>query len=360
MVLLSSVAPNAEHIDTSLPVIGKEHVSVVIPCYNEEQFIGKALQNLAHQYETARYEIIVVDGMSEDRTREVISEFRRSHPEISVRIVDNPTKSIPTALNLGIAQAQGDIIVRMDAHAVPSPGYVRRCVDLIRHGQGSVIGAPCRVCPGADTLTARAIAMAVSHPFGIGDAKYRLRSGKASQEQVDTVAFGSFKKTLWQELGGFNEELLTNEDYEFNYRVRARGGVVLLDRSEYCHYFARNTLSELAKQYFRYGSWKARMVKLHPRSLKLRHLAAPISVLSIILMGAAGLRWNIAWRLLALQIATYLLLAVVFGWQIARKADGGASMVLLMPFVFVTIHSVWGGSFLLELIKRTRFNKLNK
>jgi succinoglycan biosynthesis protein ExoA len=354
MAVSSSAESITAKTTSSLSAIGSERVSVVMPCYNEERFIGMALQNLAHQFDNERYEIIVVDGMSEDRTRHVIEEFKRSHPEISVKIVDNPVRSIPAALNLGIARADGDIIVRMDAHAVPSQGYVRRCVDLVCSSEASVVGTPCRVCPGADTLVARAIALAVSHPFGIGDAKYRLRQGKAAQESVDTVAFGAFDKALWHELGGFNEGLLTNEDYDFNYRVRSQGGVVLLDRAEHCDYFARSTLAQLAKQYFRYGGWKVRMIKLHPRSLKLRHLVAPLFVVSIILLALAGLWWKTASWLLALEMATYLLLALLFGWQIARRARGGIAMMLLMPLVFFTIHCAWGGSFLLELLRPKR------
>jgi len=354
MALSSSLEPIAPQLANSSSTIGSERVSVVIPCYNEERFIGKALENLAHQFDNKRYEIIIVDGLSEDRTREVIAKFSKCHSEISVRIIDNPVGTIPKALNLGIAQAAGDIVVRMDAHAVPSQGYVRRCVALIRSGHASVVGAPCRVCPGADTLVARAIAIAVSHPFGIGDAKYRLRHGKASQETVDTVAFGSFKKALWYELGGFNEKLLTNEDYDFNYRVRARGGVVMLDRSEHCDYFARGTLSELARQYFRYGGWKAQMVKLHPMSIKLRHLVAPGFVASIGALAVITLWWSIAWRVLASEVGTYLLLSLAFGYQAARRARGGFFMMLTMPVVFFTIHATWGTSFLLGLLRPSR------
>ena len=177
-----------------------ERVSVVIPCYNEERFIGKALNNLADQYDHDRYEIIVVDGLSEDRTREVIGEFKRRRPDVDVKLIDNPARKIPTALNLGIDAARGEIIARLDAHAVASPGYIRRSVEVLRQDGVGAVGMPCQVCPGADTLMAKAIAMAVSHPFGIGDAKYRLRKGDAGQEAVDTVAFACFKKDLWREI----------------------------------------------------------------------------------------------------------------------------------------------------------------
>jgi succinoglycan biosynthesis protein ExoA len=334
-----------------------ECVSVVIPCYNEERFIGKALENLANQYDKNRYEIIVVDGLSEDRTREVVEGFKRAQPEIVVRILDNPARNIPAALNLGVGSARGEIIARMDAHAVPSLGYVRRCVEVLRENATGVVGMPCQVRPGADTLMARAVAMAVSHPFGIGDAKYRIQEGKTGQEAVDTVAFSCFRKQLWKELGGFNEELLTNEDYDFNYRVRQRGGRVLLDRAEHCDYFARATLGGLAGQYFRYGQWKARMLRLHPRSIRLRHLVAPLFVTSIIVLLFTGLFWRFAWAVFAFEIIIYFLLSIGFGLRVARKDGGGLPMALSMPLVFFTIHWSWGSSFLAGLVLPSRGRK---
>jgi succinoglycan biosynthesis protein ExoA len=331
-----------------------EVVSVVVPCYNEERFIVKALEQLADQYDLELYEILVVDGASDDNTRGLIEQFKQSRSDLTIELIDNPARNIPTALNLGISAARGTIIARMDAHAIPSQGYIRRCVEVLRQGNAGVVGMPCRVQPGASTLIAQAIASAVSHPFGIGDAKYRLQQGTSSQEPVDTVAFACFRKSLWQKLGGYNEALLTNEDYDFNYRARLSGQPVILDRSGHCDYFARATLRDLANQYLRYGGWKARMVRLHPRSLKLRHLVAPLFVLSIILLGLLGLVWVPFWLLLGVEIAFYLLLALGFGWTIMRQNDGGIGMWLMMPFVFATIHLTWGSSFLLGLIKEPR------
>jgi glycosyltransferase involved in cell wall biosynthesis len=328
-----------------------ESVSVVIPCYNEANFIGKVLENLADQYESDRYEIIVVDGRSEDRTREEIEAFKSTRPEVAVVLIDNPARKIPAALNLGVAAARGEIIARMDAHAVPSEGYVRRCVEVLRQADAGVVGMPCHVLPGADTLLARAIAYAVSHPFGIGDAKYRLSKGAALQEAVDTVAFSCFRKSLWQELGGFNESLSTNEDYDFNYRVRLAGREVILDRSGHCDYFARTSFSDLATQYRRYGGWKARMIRLHPRSVKLRHLVAPAFVLSLVGLVILSFFWPPFAILLSLDIGLYVLLALAFAWQIKERSKDGLGMLLVLPLVFLTIHLTWGTSFLVGLVR---------
>lgn len=335
-------------------VAADDVVSVVVPCYNEERYIVKALEQLADQYDKRHYEIILVDGRSEDNTRAVIEQFKRNRSDVAVVLVDNPVRNIPTALNLGIAAARGNIIARMDAHAIPSEGYIRRCVEVLRQGDVGVVGMPCRVRPGAETLTARAIAGGVSHPFGIGDATYRLEQGASAQEAVDTVAFACFRKSLWEQLGGYNEELLTNEDYDFNYRARKSGQPVILDRSGHCDYFARTTLRDLATQYIRYGGWKARMVKLHPRSLKLRHLVAPLFVVSIVLLGLLGSLWFPFWALLGFEIAFYVVCALSFGFAITRRGGGGIGLWLLMPLVFATIHLAWGSSFLLGLIRKPR------
>ena len=339
-------------VKDSLPntssLVNDDTVSVVIPCYNEEKFIGKSLEQLADQFPAQCYEIIVVDGLSSDRTRDVICEFQQRHPELRVSIVDNPARNIPTALNLGVSAARGTIIARMDAHAVPCDGYIQRCVELLKTTTAGAVGMPCIVRPGADTQMARAIALAVSHPFGIGDAKYRLSATGPQQESVDTVAFACFRKGLWAEVGGFNEVLLTNEDYEFNYRIWQSGRPVILDRTGHSEYFARTTLRALAEQYWRYGGWKARMIRLQPRSIKVRHLVAPNFVLSLIGLGVASFFWSPARWLLFTDLAIYILATMIAALHATRSGPRGP--LFLMPPVFATIHLTWGLSFLLHIL----------
>jgi glycosyltransferase involved in cell wall biosynthesis len=326
-------------------------VSVVIPCYNEERFITKVLSNLSGQYEHGRYEIVVVDGMSSDKTRELVTEFAASVSKVRVRLVDNPTRTIPAALNTGIKEAVGDIIVRMDAHSIPSNNYVRRCVELLNNSNIAVVGMPWVIKPGNDTTTAQAIALAVSHPFGIGDAKYRLTG--LSPQYVDTVPFGAFRKSLWQELGGFNEDLLANEDYDFNYRVRRRNGRIMLDTSEHCAYFSRPTIRDLAIQYYRYGTWKAQMVKLHPSSIRWRQLVAPAFVSSLVLLPLLGLWWTPAlWAWLVI-IGLYVALALYFAFKLSRSVRL-PGLILQIAVVFFVIHVAWGSSFLLGLVRTPR------
>ncbi len=334
------------------PAADAASVSLVVPCFNEERFIGKVLHNLKEQYPKERYEIVIVDGMSTDGTRAVINDFVAGNPGVAVRVVDNPARNIPSALNLGIAAARGHVIVRMDAHSIPTSNYVRRCVEVLSDSEIAVVGMPWRIRPGVDTTTARSIALAVAHPFGIGDAKYRM-SDSLQAQLVDTVPFGAFRKTLWEDLGGFNSDLLTNEDYDFNYRVRLRGGKVLLDTAGYCNYFARPTFRDLAKQYYRYGSWKARMVKLHPRSIKLRHLVAPLFVASVLSLGALSLLTPLALWLLFAVLASYTLLSLFCAFSLAR-GNGEMKLIPAVVVAFLILHLTWGGGFLLGLLRAPR------
>lgn len=326
-------------------------VSVVIPCLNGERFIKQTLDRLAHQFQNDRYEILIIDGMSVDKTREIVAEFMTEHPQLEIRLIDNPARSIPVGLNLGIKEARGDIIARMDVHSNPSENYVRHCVELLHNNEAAVVGAPIRIQPGAATLPAQAIALAVGHPFGIGDAKYRM-SGARTQF-VDTVPFGVFRKSLWQTVGGFDENLLSNEDYDFYYRVRLARGRILLDTEVYSTYFARPTIKELAAQYWRYGSWKAQMVKLHPRSLKWRQLVAPAFVLSILFLGGLSIWWTPALLALLLVVASYALLAQFFALLISKR-HGDLRLAFILPLIFLVIHGMWGSGFLLGLVRSPR------
>jgi succinoglycan biosynthesis protein ExoA len=341
---IASVGRGGTTGDAALP-----YVSVVIPCFNEEQFIGDLIERLVPQYDNERFEIIVVDGRSTDRTREVVAASARRLPATHVVLIDNPARRIPVALNLGVRSARGEIIVRMDAHSIPSANYVRRCEELLRDETVSVVGMPWRIRERVATPTARAIALAVAHPFGIGDAKYRL-SHNGAPEFVDTVPFGAFRKKVWQELGGYNEALLANEDYDFNYRVRQHGGRVLLDKEAHSIYFARATLADLAQQYFRYGLWKAQMVKLHARSIRWRQVIAPAFLASLVTLALLA-RWQrlAIWGLLAV-VASYWLLGLLSAWQIVWRER----RFKLMPKVlcaFCVIHVSWGVGFWFGLFR---------
>ena len=338
----SQTAPDDVGSVASVPT-----VSVIIPCLNEAQTIIPLLENLASQYLPQHYEILVVDGMSSDDTRSLVRQFIQEHPEIAVKLLDNPAKHIPAALNLGIATAKGNIIVRMDAHSIPCPNYVRQCVASLQNSDATIVGMPWKIEPGDESLVGRSIALASSHPFGVGDAQYR-RYVTGPPVAVDTVPFGVFRKATWTSLKGFNENLLTNEDYDFNYRARKSGGRVLLDRAGYSRYFARTTLSDLACQYLRYGRWKLEMLRLHPQSLRARQLAAPGFVLLVLLLTLLSFESVLARFVLGGLLLCYSLGALLFASRISwKQRDFRLSPIVAASFA--AMHFPWGAGFLWAL-----------
>src|SRR5690349_4167333 len=204
-------------------------VSIIVPCYNEEKTIGHLLSAVYQQtYPRAQMELIIADGMSTDQTRDLIRVFQQAHADFQLRVVDNVVRSIPAALNQAIRASKGAIIVRLDAHSMPIPEYVERCVLAHEAGRGDNVGGVWEIHAGADTWIAEGNAQEAAHQLGVGDAMYRL---KATAGEVDTVPFGSLRRSLIEKIGPFDETLLANEDYEFNTRVRESGGVVWLDPS---------------------------------------------------------------------------------------------------------------------------------
>jgi glycosyltransferase involved in cell wall biosynthesis len=292
-----------------------------------------------------RFEVIIADGMSTDSTCDRIDEFQRNHSELNHRLVENPERSIPSALNRAIETSHGDPIIRLDAHSIPSPDYLRRCVEVLEATGATNVGGVWEIRPRFDTWMARSIATAASHPLGAGDARYRI-GGKAGP--VDTVPFGAFRREWVERVGPFNEEMLSNEDYEYNTRIRQAGGLVWFDPSIRSIYFARASLIDLARQYWRYGYWKARMLVDFPGSLRWRQVLPPLFVLTTIGLGLAGAFWSPARALLGVQWALYGAVLLSAGLIRAFQAKS-PGMILGLPLAITTMHSGWGAGFLVSL-----------
>lgn len=325
----------------------KPLVSILIPCYNEEKTLPSLLQAIYEQtYPRTRLEVIIADGFSEDRSRQVIAEFHSSHQDLTIRVIDNPQRIIPAALNHAIRAAHGEILVRLDAHSRPSPDYIERCVAALEAGQGDNVGGIWEIQPGSESWIAKAIAVAVAHPLGAGDARYRL---KGPAGEVDTVPFGAFRRSLVERIGLFDETLLTNEDYEFNTRIRQNGGRVWLDPRIRSVYYARPTLRALYRQYARYGYWKWKMLRRYPRSLRWRQAVPPLFVLTI--AGGAFLSPFFPWiaRLWGIELGLYLgLLLLASLHQALRLRD--ARLIPGLMLAFPCIHFAWGAAFLWSML----------
>jgi succinoglycan biosynthesis protein ExoA len=322
-------------------------VSIIIPCYNEQETIGLLLDALYSQtYPCEDMEVVIADGLSTDRTREEIEKFRESHPRMTIRVVDNRERTIPTGLNQAINASQGEYIIRLDAHSVPTPVYVERCLNALAKGRGDNVGGIWQIRPGGEGWLARAIAIAAAHPIGVGDARYRL-GGKA--QVVDTVPFGAYRRSLVETIGAYDETLLTNEDYEFNVRVRQSGRVVWFDPSIQSIYYARASIRDLARQYWRYGYWKARMLRRYPDTMRWRQLLPPAFVLSIIILLLLSLVFPIAAGILVFLIGIYCLTLIAAGvYNSIQERD--VSSILGLPLAIATMHFSWGSAFLWSFI----------
>ncbi|MCL4269868.1 MAG: glycosyltransferase family 2 protein [Anaerolineales bacterium] len=318
-------------------------VSVIIPCYNEESTIRKLLEALrAQTYPLAKMEVVISDGLSTDATRDVITAFQKEHGDLSVRVVDNQARTIPSGVNQAIRESRGELFVRLDAHSMPIPEYVERCVEAHQTGKGDNVGGVWEIRPGAETWVAESISFAAAHPLGVGDAMYRLN---AKAGAVDTVPFGSFRRELIQRIGAFDETLLSNEDYEFNTRVRESGGTVWLDPAIRSVYFSRSTFGKLAAQYWRYGFWKFKMLKRYPHTLRWRQALPPVFVLILLTLSVLSLGAPIARYLLALQLFSYFFVLGLAGLKLAMKTRKGF-LIWGLPLAIATMHIAWGAGFL--------------
>jgi glycosyltransferase involved in cell wall biosynthesis len=324
----------------------------VIPCRNEGEYIRPLLDSLlANDYPRDRLELLVVDGMSDDATRDVIASYARRHP--SIRLLDNPRRSTPHALNVGITQARGAIIMRVDAHASCPPSYVADLVAWLERTGAEYVGGAWVTLPGDSTPTARAIAAVLAHRFGIGDSHYRL--GTKEVREVDSLPFGCFRRELFERLGLFDEELVRNQDEEFSFRVLKAGGRVLLVPGVVCSYYARRSLRQLGRMFYQYGRFKPLVALKVGRIMTLRQVVPAAFVLSVLLTGLAA-PWVAAARVLGVVIlGTYL--ALNAGCALALAWRHGLRVGLAAAAVFPLVHVCYGCGFLrgaVALLARSR------
>jgi glycosyltransferase involved in cell wall biosynthesis len=296
-------------------------------------------------YPKQKMEVIIADGLSTDKTRQEIQNFQKTHPDLILKIVDNPQRIIPAGLNQALKEAEGDIIVRLDAHSMPAEDYVQKCVTALELELGDNVGGLWEIQPGGDTWQARSIAGAAAHPLGVGDARYRV-GGQA--QEVDTVPFGAYHRSLVATVGNYDESLLTNEDYEFNTRIRQSGGRIWFDPEIKSKYFARSNFSSLARQYWRYGYWKARMLRRFPSALRWRQLAG-VFVISFPILAVLGIWFWWARWLLVLESLIYFSALTLAGLQLAIKRRD-LTLLWGVPISIATMHFSYGTAFIWSMI----------
>lgn len=318
-------------------------VSVIMPVRNEADFIECSLSAvLAQNYPHELMEIIIADGQSTDETREIIEKIK-CKTGIQITVVENPERIAPTGLNRAIAAAKGDIIVRVDGHCEIEKDYVANCVKHLEAGKAEGVGGPIETI--GDGLQAQAIAVAMSSAFGVGGSAFRTIDNR--EILVDTVAFPGYKREVLEKAGAFNEELVRNQDDEFNYRIRKMGGRILLAPDVRSRYYSRSNFKSLWRQYFQYGYWKVRVLQLHPKQMSVRQFVPFVFVSTVILFALLSLFSFVGVIALVMILGLYLTANLFAAAQSASRLN-----IRALPFLslsFAILHFAYGLGFLFGL-----------
>lgn len=319
-------------------------VSIIMPIRNEADFIQRSLGAvLTQDYPADCLEVLVVDGMSTDDTRDIVERLRSQYTSLSIKVLDNPALIVPAGINRGLQVARGDVIVRVDGHTEIAPDYVRQCVAALKNSGADNVGG--KMTAVGKTQFGKTVALATSTPFGVGGARFHYSD---QEEWVDTVYLGAWPREVFQRIGFFDEELVRNQDDEFNYRLREHGGSILLSPYIKSVYTGRSSPRALWRQYFQYGFWKVRVLQKHPRQMQPRQFAPPLLVAVLLLsvflapFSAVG-RW-----LLALAAGIYGLANLAVSLWLA--ANRGWRHLVRLPLVFAILHIGYGFGFLAGLI----------
>jgi glycosyltransferase involved in cell wall biosynthesis len=321
-------------------------VAVIIPCFNEEKFLPALMENLiAQTFPKDRLDIIFADGNSTDKSREILEQYTKENSQI--RWIDNPGKYVPHGLNRAIQSTQAEIIIRMDAHSIYPANYISELVNHLERLNADNVGGMWITQPGNNSVQAEAIALATSHPLGIGNAAYKL--GVESTRQVDTVPYGCFHREIFDRIGFFDEDMLRNQDDEFNGRIIKNGGNIYIVPTIKIKYFARATLSKMCSMYYQYGLYKPLVnIKLGSPAT-LRQFAPPVLVLLILTLGGLTLWVPFFKYSFILFISAYLLPIILISIQLSRKRN----LLLLLPLIvaFPAIHLSYGIGYIFGFFK---------
>ncbi len=318
-------------------------LSVICPIYNEEKYIPQFLDSILQQdYPKDDLEILLVDGMSKDRTRDIISEYAVNYP--CLRLVDNPQQTVPFAMNNGINSAKGDIIIRLDAHAEYPSNYFSILVKKLCELEGAEnVGGVCITLPCNDTIVATAIAECLCNRFGMGNSYFRV--GAKEIMSVDTVPFGCFRKSLFDKIGLYDTDMIRNQDDELNGRIIKSGGKIYLLPEVEIKYFARDKISKVRKMFYQYGLYKPLGNKKLGSPATVRQFFPLLFVLGLVFGLFLCLLFPLLWPFYAAVVILHLLIGVVEGIKSARKT-GKFGCIYLMPYIFLNMHICYGIGYL--------------
>lgn len=311
-------------------------VSVIIPCRNERDYVSRCVQSILKNGYPGKLEITVVDGMSDDGTREVLRGLKVGNN--ALKVLDNPSRITPVAMNLGLREARGDIILIVGAHCELRPGYISTAIrQLLSHKGAGCVGGRTTPRAGGSPIE-RAIAAALESQFGVGNSYFRIPGSRV--KEVDTVAFGAYRREVFEKIGGFDERLVRNQDIEFNFRVRKAGYRILLDPSIEVYYSPRRSIKAFWRQNFGNGFWNIITWRLVPGSLSWRHFVPLLFVTWLTVFGIPGIFTPVARILFYGAIGAYGTLDALEAIRIAAKERKASLLATFL--VFPVLHISYG------------------
>jgi glycosyltransferase involved in cell wall biosynthesis len=326
----------------------KPYVTVIIPCRNEETFIDKCLDSIiVNDYPKDRVEVLVIDGMSQDKTREIIEGYADRYAFI--RLLDNPKKITPAALNVGLKSTKGEIVIRMDAHATYEKGYISKCVEYLNKYNADNVGGIMITRPRTNNFVSKTVALASSHRFGVGHSFFRTGTNKPMR--VDTVFGGCYRKEVFEQVGIFNENLERGQDMEFNLRLKKAGLRTLLIPEIVSYYYPRSDFKSFLKRSYKNGIWAILPFKFTSiMPVSWRHLVPLVFVSSVIIFGVLSSFFRAFFWPFLLIIGLYSLCSIYFSAKISIKKRE-LKYLFILPIIFGSLHIGYGLGSLWGLLK---------
>ena len=322
-------------------------LSVICPIYNEEKYIKQCIDSILQQdYPHNDMEILFVDGMSTDKTRDVLSAYLEKYPFI--KILDNPNKTVPWAMNIGIKASQGETIIRLDGHVVYPNNYFSVLVKNLKDLGADNVGALCETLPTGTSVKELAIAEALSSPFGMGNSYFRI--GCDDVKRVDTVPFGCFNREVFDKVGLYDNELVRNQDDELNGRIIKKGGKIYLIPSVVTKYYARDKVSKVQTMFYQYGLYKPLVNRKLGSPATVRQFFPLVFVLGLIFGSILScISWKIALMYVSV-LALYLLLSFHFTYKSVKKT-GNWVLFFYQPLIYFVVHTSYGWGYLAGIYK---------
>jgi glycosyltransferase involved in cell wall biosynthesis len=319
-------------------------LTVIVPVRNEERRIGRCLESiLQNDFDLSEMEILVVDGCSTDRSRDIALERAASCGNF--KILQNPAKIVSAALNIGIRNARGEVIIIMGAHAEYSPNYISTCLHVLDVTGADAVGGILETRPGGQSTTAQAIAVMSQHRFGVGGSAFRTSHDSG---YVDTVPYGAYRREIFEKLGLFNEQLVRNQDFEFNARVRKAGGKLFLSTNIRAAYYNVADLRSLSRQAFNNGRWLPAMWLSSPATMRLRHAVPAFFVGVLTLAIVFGILQRSFSFFGMLVFALYAIAAAITAASVA--CTRGRRLFIPLVSAFCVQHFAYGAGTLVGVV----------